>query len=410
MKLFQKITLAAAMFGVVGAIVFAPAHASAVTLQERNAEAVQDYRDARTTYRNEVDKYNTARNKYLESRNTYRNNRTDGNLDVAIADAKAFLLQTGDSSISYLQMLRTKVESMSGITDADRAATLAEIDSDITYLQGKKTEVENATTKDELTSLGSEIRTHWENVRADAKRIVGKVLAARVNYILAELETLSATVDTKIDTLSNEGANVVELNRLNSSFKANLSLTESAYDNALEKFNAIDDLASSNALFTDGREFVEDADTALRAAHSDLKDIVAEIQDTPIQSADVAGTGTLNATGSGTAVLDGNGTVVGSVDSGGQVIITDDAGDVQVSGGGGTKEVLEDGRIKYTALAGEITITGTDMYVEVIGSTLTFDATGTGSVTLKGTGTYTTGGSDTKRSFTATPVQINIAQ
>lgn len=393
-----------------GAVVLAPLSTFAITLQERDEQAVQDYRDARTTYRNEVEKYATARNKFQNSRDAYRNNRTDQKLEVAMADAKAFLLQTTDSSISYLDMLRTKVESMSGISEADRTATLNEIDEDITFLRNKRVEVQNATTREQLTTLGSDIRTRWDEIRADTKRIVGNVLAARINYILGEMTTLSVTVDAKIAILADQGANVFELNRLNNSFQANLSLAQTAYENAKGKFSAIQNIADANALFNDGREFVEDANKALRDAHADLKEIVKEIKKTPIRSTDVEGTGVLNATGSGTATLDGNGTVKGTVDSGGRVTITDNAGDVQVTGGGGNRETLADGRIQYTALTGEITITGTDIIVEVVGSNIEFEATGTGTVTLKGDGTYTTDNSTVKRTFSATPIQIQIAK
>ncbi|MBI3120232.1 MAG: hypothetical protein HYZ08_01310 [Candidatus Kerfeldbacteria bacterium] len=392
-----------------GLLMLSPLATSAVSLAERDESAVQDYRNARTTYRQEVQKYTSARATYVQSRDKYRNGKTNENLQVVLDDAKDFLLQSGTAAISYLEMLKTKVESMRGITDADRQATLAEINEDITFFQNKKTEVQNATTKDELVTLATQIRDHWNTVRVDTKKIVGRVLAARVNYILTEMNTLSSRVDSKIETLSSQGVDVVELSQLNNTFKADIAVAETAYDNAVAKFNAISNLEEANTLFEQGRDFIQDADEALRKAHADLKEIVKKIKSTPIRSAEEAGTGVLNASGAGTATLDGEGTVEGSTDAGGRLIVTDNGKDATIdTGGTGTREVLADGRIQYTGITKNIRVTGSDIVVEITGSQITFKAEGTGTVTLKGDGTYTVGKSGTKRTYTATPVQINI--
>lgn len=102
------------------------------------------------------------------------------------------------------------------------------------------------------------------------------------------------------------------------------------------------------------------------------------------------GTGVLVAEGRGKAVVEGTGTVV-VYGHGVGVLWIKDADHIEVRGEG-YRDDLGNGWIRYRALKGMAIITGNGMKVRMIGGWIHFRAWGTGTVTLKGRGTYRVNG------------------
>lgn len=103
------------------------------------------------------------------------------------------------------------------------------------------------------------------------------------------------------------------------------------------------------------------------------------------------GAGTLTASGEGVANIVGSGTV--EIDHGAGVIWVRGADSIDTNGKGRRTE-LADGTIRLTGVTDGATIIGTEMGVRVHGYNVNLTATGSGSVWLRGRGSYETGNGD----------------
>ncbi|GAB4111326.1 MAG: hypothetical protein OHK0050_09670 [Roseiflexaceae bacterium] len=105
-------------------------------------------------------------------------------------------------------------------------------------------------------------------------------------------------------------------------------------------------------------------------------------------AAEETGIGSITAKGAGSAKLTSSGTIT-IAGGAGIVWVTGDA-DISTSGRG-RRTTLPDGTIRLTGYSGTITISGESLVVRIEGGAINLTATGTGSVLLKGRGSYQVG-------------------
>jgi hypothetical protein len=118
-------------------------------------------------------------------------------------------------------------------------------------------------------------------------------------------------------------------------------------------------------------------------------------------AAEEEGTGTITAKGVGFVRIEGSGTV--TINRGAGAVWVTGTTDIQTSGRG-RKTLLPDGTIRLTGYSGAITVTGEHILVKIEGGAIDLTATGTGSVLLKGKGSYSVG--DTTGPWTKAGVTI----
>jgi hypothetical protein len=117
-----------------------------------------------------------------------------------------------------------------------------------------------------------------------------------------------------------------------------------------------------------------------------------------------SGSGTLTAQGKGVAWVRGNGTF--TVSGTGVLRFRDWGGDAQVTVNGTQRNAFNGRWNRYGGFRGTATITGTDVMIELIGTNISLNATGTGNYGLRGQGTYT----KTISGTTSTGNWVTVAQ
>jgi len=375
--------------------------ASAV-LAEQDQAAVQKWNAAKEAYQAAVQAYKQAREDWIAARDALRQFRDAPHTQAALEKARTFLLKGIDRLVKYLEWIRARAEVVGGITEGERTAVLAEIDSDITGLNNLKPAVEAAADRTQLAESAKKIRDQWLEVRPGAKRIVGQILAAKINYVLEKAENVSARISEKISALKTAGKDTSALEDWLAKFNNNINLAREKYEAAKQKFQAISSVQDADALFREGHQFIKDAAQYLREAHAALKEIVKELRKDKYRV--ISGTGRLYAQGDGRAVITGSGTVTVSASTGTLVV----SPNAQVTTNGtGTKEVLGNGDVKYEGY-GTATITGTDMRVEISGNGINLVAEGTGTARLSGKGTYYTEKDAAPKTITETETTVSI--
>jgi hypothetical protein len=120
--------------------------------------------------------------------------------------------------------------------------------------------------------------------------------------------------------------------------------------------------------------------------------------------ASVNGTGALTAEGTGYAGIRGSGTV--QLEAGAGTVWITGADTIEVEGQG-RRTTLPDGTVRLTGASGAVQIQGTDMGVRIASGRILFTAEGTGSVYLRGYGTYSTA-NGTSGNWSPDGMQINF--
>ena len=129
-----------------------------------------------------------------------------------------------------------------------------------------------------MVSLAIQVKNHWQNVRADVKRITGQILASKVNRVISKLEEIGSRIETAINKAKTAGRNTTQAEAWLAEYRKNLNLAKEKYENAKAKFASISNLAEANALFNQGTAFIREANQYLKQAHKNLKDIVSELR------------------------------------------------------------------------------------------------------------------------------------
>ena len=381
-----------------------------VSVQTTTATATgsNNYNNAKNTYQTANNDYQTARTSYLNAKSVYLKAKTDENLDLALAAARDYLTKALDTSSKYLSTLKAQVESLTDIDEQTKTNILNELNTDISWLEAKKTEVAAAQDKDTLISVAETIKSYWDDTKVKIKKNVGQVLAAKTSKVIASLEAAGTAVQEKINQLKENGQDVSDLETLLSKYNEHVVNAKADWELAKNKFNEITTLQDADALFKEGKDYLEAAHRDARYAYNQLQDIRTELEKKKLYKVDLGGTGSLHAEGKGIAELDGKGSVIASTDALGTVTVVDREGDSKIeTEGSGEAKTIDDQTKQYSGY-GKITVNGTDINVKVQGSELTMDAAGTGTASMTGEGTYYIGPDGVPKAIPAGGIKVNL--
>lgn len=371
------------------ALIIIPNVASAKSLREIDNEIRERYQNIRNAYINARNAYITARNDWIAARNTYRQLRGKEHLENAKAKARNFLTAVCNRGIAYLNWIKIKIENWPNFSEEQKQAIIDEIESNIQALESKKEEVTNATTKQEFVVVANSILNKWKEVRVSVKRVTGRILIARVNYVINSAERLRDRIEGRIEILEESGKDVSELRNWLSDFSQKIELAKQKREQAKEKFLSIKTIKEADQFFIAANNFLKEANSYLRSAYHSLVKIVNEMRKKK-WSVIKKGYGWIYANGNGTAILIGNGTVFAKAQNG-SMLVTDFYGDAKITAiGEGRKEDYGNGTILYEGY-GRIRVNGSNLTVRVEGTKIALIAYGKGKALLKGNGTYKSG-------------------
>lgn len=277
------------LIGVMFLFMAIPTFTNGQTWNEIDAAARAGYFKVKDTYSKEVDFYKQSRKDFLKVKQKYQQYKNAPNKAELETKAKKFLNNAMSVTIRRLETLRNKAAGMRGISDADRQMTLTEIDNDINWLKEKQSLLPAATAQ-QIKDQAKIALDHWNKVKVTAKRISGELLAARINFTIGKAETLATELDKEITALKASGKDTAKLEQRLSDFRQKIALAKEKYQSAQERFKAINSLASADKLFTDGHQFIKQANQYVIEAYKSLKEIIREMK---LQSALNPGIGSI---------------------------------------------------------------------------------------------------------------------
>lgn len=258
-------------------VVLGGGYASAQTLKEQDAAAKAQYQAAQKSYQNAVGAYTSARQGFLSAKDKYQQSKNAQDKTTLEQKAKEFLSNAVTAVIRRLEALRNKIEHMPNISEADRAALIAEIDNELNWLKDRQTKISIATPV-QLKEEAKTVREYWKNIRVVVKRVTGEAMAARINAVIAKADGFSVRISAKITELKAAGKDTAQLEVWLADFDQKVVLAKGKYAAAKAKFAAISSLADADKLFREGHQFIKDADQYIKQAHAQLVQIVKEMK------------------------------------------------------------------------------------------------------------------------------------
>jgi len=388
---FAKATVIMLLLGL-----FAPTLAYAETSQEQYKNVQEEYQTSQERVRDAQQSYQDSMEKFLDARAHLEDSRTSGTIFDLKNATRNFLFRTIDYTIIRLEVLE---DSAIRAEDSGFAPFIASdnIGDYINQLKDLEGDVEAAETREEFQAVISEIRDIWQHANLESRYFTFGTANNRVDSFLERGESISDRIEAEIERLADAGVDTEKMEQLQYEYNDALQDAKNSHNKATQPFDEHngfdDDGVLENA--EDASEFLDEAgglmgetQQQLRDGHSVLREIFAELKEHRPGSADLSGTGKLIATGNGKATMSGDMEAKISA-RGGMLTITDYDGNAEVDVTGyGTKEDIGDGVVRYSGFDGTAGISGSSVTVVVLGDDIELTAEGTGSVILRGYGTY----------------------
>lgn len=284
LRTFLKITNVCFLILVALLVVTNPVFAQ--TLKEQNTAAITQYNEARTQYKKQINDAQILKAEFEKRLKEFRQFRKTADKSAIETQARTLLNDTIGTGISYLEALKIKVQTASGLSETERNEIITEINQNINWLQQKQTKIASST----LTSIrkeAQEAKNYWKVTRVSVKKISGIIAASYINNFLLKGDNVSRQIQTQIDTLKNQDRDTSELEDLLVEYNQNLALAKEKYEAGKAQFRAIKggagldivpELNESNVLVQKGNVFIQDANRYIRQAHAQLVEIAKTLK------------------------------------------------------------------------------------------------------------------------------------
>lgn len=357
-------------------------------------------------YQEAREKYQDALDEFLRAYAAWLNAVADWREAPSVEKAKTAMLAADNAIIKRLELLKARVELTRGLSEDEKTAMYAEIDDEISWWQVEQTDIQNVKNSLEVLAERLEMWGHWlKPTKIKILDIAGRILSAWVDAIVQKAEAFAARVEARIEELKENGVDTTDLEAWLEDYKSAIALAEEKYDEAKDKFDQIPTAETSldaGILFLEGVILVREGNSYIKDALKALRNIVSEMRKK--HTVTLSGSGTLEVEGDSSADISGTGVVkitTISIENSAMIV----SPNAKVDTNAVTVEYLENGDVKYQGFS-RARITGTDIRVGLSGNNVTLSASGTGSATLAGTGTYRTYGENKYVSGTLTAVSV----
>ena len=340
------------------------------------------------------DQYQNAQDKFQDAKDRFETDRSLQNTDGLKEALRNFLDHTIDYTIKRLEALQIQAK---GPEENGLAPFIISdnIDDYIGQLEDLNDDVATAETGEDFQAVTIEVRSIWQNVYLESRYFILGTLNNKVNSFLECTDSIADRIQAEIDRLDEAGEDSKELQDLLHDYEKALDDAKNSHIEANRLFEEHDGFNDDGELQNaeNARVFLNDATAQIREnnlnlkeANSRLRQIFQELNEHRHGSVSLSDAGSFSAKGEGEATISGNLELTVRAKSGILTIKDYDEDAVIEINGKGTKEVLNDGTIKYEGFDGAAIISGSSITVDITGSDIELSAKGTGSAVLKGDG------------------------
>ncbi len=305
--MIKKIIVFAVFFGLLSGVALAHEGHSGHLLAAENEVGIKEEGVKFTTVGHKtVEELKKVKDDYLKTRKEFQeikaNARSAEGKAKSIEKGKEMVKKMIDRMIEDLEKIKERVKNIKDLEDADESSIIAKIDAEIAALSALKAKVDAAQTKEELRGVLKEVKNHWHKARRFAKHFVGRLLVHRIKKAVEKTEALLAKAEAKIAELKTAGKDTVKPEGMVTDAKNNLALAKEKYQQAKDKYLAIESLDDFQKIAKEANGLAREANKYLIEAHKILRKLIPEINKIikPAEIGTPTGTETGTPTGTGT--------------------------------------------------------------------------------------------------------------
>ncbi len=238
-----------------------------------NRAALAKYKAAKADFNKMKGEYLDARSDFKNARQKYGNKHAN-----TLEAAKNFMMKADKATVAHLEVMKKFVESDEFLEQSEKDLIIEEINGDIAWLENKQSEIEAAEDKETLVAIGKDIKEYWNGIKVNFKQYVGKILDSRLVWVFERANDAEAVVVNNIEKAENAGKDVTELNALLDDFRDKIDLAKSEHAKARDAFSGISNLQNADRLFKEGNQFIQSANSYVREAYQDLREVNTKIR------------------------------------------------------------------------------------------------------------------------------------
>ncbi len=191
------------------------------------------------------------------------------NRERILGNVRQLLTQKINSAISYLNEMRSKVDSLDEFTGKEKKEIKSELTGYINFFENKKSEINTAETREDFSLLVRDMLKKWREVILYKESLRGLIITSQFDNIITKAGNLSDRINTKISELE-ANTDKTKLVGLHTNFDAKISLAEEKISDARREFKSKNNQKGYN--------FLAEAKKSLYDAYRILRNIVWEFR------------------------------------------------------------------------------------------------------------------------------------
>jgi len=249
----------------------------AQTPEKKDQKVKVGYAKVRGQYLKELNFWKNARENFLKARGKFRKLKRAEDKSLYLEKAKAFLQKTVEVLIKRMEALKNWIVNKKSLSERAKKEILSEIEKEITWLQNKEKEISEGSLSD-IKEIAKQIRQYWRNHRLRVKKVIGRIMLARLDWVIKRFENVASKVSQKITELKEKGKDTTQLENWLADFQEKIDLAKQKRDEAREKYETISNLSEANKFIVEVNKLVRKAHQYLREAHKQLIEIIREMR------------------------------------------------------------------------------------------------------------------------------------
>src|SRR3989344_3163645 len=207
-------------------------------------QAREKLQEAKERYQEAKEKQREHREKVLELHQKIKrcNSETEdcANLKVELRlGVKNHLLKSVQVVERSLEKLTKTVEKMEDLSEEEKAYALelvANLDAELEVQKAKIEGFTNETTQEEIRATIKDLKELNQKVHQLQRRLVGLLVNAKLSVLVEKQADLHVSMQTRIDTAAEAGADVTELEAILAKFDAKVTELKQDYETAKQKW------------------------------------------------------------------------------------------------------------------------------------------------------------------------------
>ena len=244
----------------------------------RPQQALGDYSSTYKSYQDLNDYYRKAYQNYITSKNKYLTYKTLTAQKEALDYGKEFLKTRDQMVLTYLEILRSKVNETGGYSETDKSLIFGNLNVESVWLSNIRSKYDVASTLNDLQNVSNQVQDRYLNtVRPISLGVAGSIYLNKYDLIYNTLEEILNTLESNLQNIRASGDNTEVAERWLLEAKNKASLAKDKENEAQFLFSNLHGQSLVND-FNQGVFYLTQGNQYMREANSYIAEVINNIK------------------------------------------------------------------------------------------------------------------------------------